>query len=212
MDLLDKYFNFRETLLRLHSKILDECVNADDFNKSVEILDIVKNNEVILESQSEEELLLDFNVYENLRNGENAIFEYMKKDIENTEQEKLLLNAMSESEHSLYKIIDIQREKCIITLEDMLKNKDPVKVVDRGLSNTTNKNILIYTRLLDLGEFNITSGMGFTFSLDHKDYLIKRSRKLMKKVKHDNSSVSRFIAFFKLNRTDGLPMASERFN
>lgn len=53
MDLLDKYKKIREIQVMLHSKILDNCVSADDFNKSTEIMGIVKNKEVVLESNYE---------------------------------------------------------------------------------------------------------------------------------------------------------------
>jgi len=53
--------------------------------------------------------------------------------------------------------------------------------------------------------YSMTSGLGFLFSMNHKQYLLKRSRKLVKKTNSDDASMVRFIAFFHLNKLDGLP-------
>lgn len=119
---------------------------------------------------------------------------------------------MDASEHSLYKIIKVDTEKSLIVVKDLLNDKDNINLIDVSLSKSVNEDLLVYTRLLNFAEFSITSGLGFIFSSNHKDFLMKRSRKLMKKIKSDSDSIRRFIAFFMLNRTDGRPILFERID
>jgi hypothetical protein len=58
----------------------------------------------------------------------------------------------------------------------------------------------------------MTSGLGFMFIINHKQYLLKRSRKLMKKIDSGDASIDRFIALFHLNRLDGLPTVFEKIH
>lgn len=214
MDHLEKYKEYRETLIKLHSKILDECVNADDFNKSTEIIGIVKNNQVILGSNYEEDAILDFNVYENIKNGENAVSEYIERKQGTTSQEDELLTAMEKSKTGLYQVIESDEDKGMVTLKDIVSDSedDIFTIIDVGLSKGSNNNIIVFTRLIHLEEYSMTSGLGFIFSMNHKQYLLKRSRKLMKKINSGDASIDRFIAFFFLNRSDGLPTLFGKVN
>ncbi|WP_019415367.1 hypothetical protein [Paenisporosarcina sp. TG20] len=111
---------------------------------------------------------------------------------------------MEKTDNLLYEITKIDKENGVLFLKEVLSNNDAVQVVDVGLSSGLNENMLVFTRLIHLGEFSMTSGLVYYFLADHKQYLIKRSAKFMKKVNSGDPSVDRFIAFFKLNRLDGV--------
>jgi hypothetical protein len=213
MELLEKYKEYREIQIRLHSKILDTCVRADDFNKSTEIMGIVKNSEIVLESNYEKDVILDFNLYEKIKNGKNSVSEYIELEVETTPREEELLTAMKKSSTGLYEVVECEKEKGIVILKDVSNgSNDVIKVIDMGLSGSLNKNILVFTRLLHLDEITMTSGLGFIFTANHKQYLLKRSRKFMKKIDSGDASADRFIAFFQLNRSDGVPTVFQKIN
>ncbi|MBD2862444.1 hypothetical protein [Paenibacillus oceani] len=124
--------------------------------------------------------------------------------------EKELLAAMLQSESSLYEITEVDQKEGVLVLHDVLHSSNqPVKLVDRGLSGSVQGSALVYTRLIHLEKFTMTSGLGFMFSMNHKDYILNRSRKMLKKTKHGDRSVDTFIVFFHLNRSDGLPVLFE---
>jgi hypothetical protein len=210
MTILEKYKKYRQIQVELHGKILDRCVSADDFNKSTEIIGVVQNHTIVLESNEEKDAILDFNIYSRIKNGKSSVIQYAEQVAETNEFEEKLLTAMKTSDISLYEVVEIEKEKGIVDLKDVLNNTDIVKVIDIGLSESTNSNILIFTRLLHLDGFSMTSGLGFVFSKNHKQYLINRSRKLAKKINSGDPLADRFIAFFKLNRSDGLPIILEK--
>src|SRR5690625_7479601 len=106
--------------------------------------------------------------------------------------------------------MEIDRENKMVMLKDLLNESKVYKVVDNGMSETATKNILIFTRLIHLDSFSMTSGLIFIFHHEHQEYLIRKSQKLVKIIKVGNDSDKLFIAFFGLNRRDGLPTILER--
>lgn len=210
MDLVEKYKKYRKALVTLHGKILNMCVSKMDFEKSGEMVGIVQNKKMILESPEEKDAIYDFNIYEKIKMGKNSLSEYIEQATATNELEEELLVTMKASGASLYEIVTVEKENGIVMLKDILNDIGAVKVIDIGLSGSLDENLLVFTRLLHLDDFSMTSGLGFILPADHKPYLIKRSRKLMKKINSGDPSVDRFIAFFKLNRSDGLPIILEK--
>lgn len=68
------------------------------------------------------EVILDFNVYGNIKNGKNAVSEYIELKEETTSQEDELLTAMENTDAILYEIVDIEKERGIVLLKDVLNN------------------------------------------------------------------------------------------
>lgn len=205
MEILGKYKEYRKIQTNLHSKILDKCVSPDDIYRTAELLGILKNNTIIIEADYENDAVYDFNVYEKIKDGKNSVSQYIELGEETIAQEDELLSVMVKTDTSLYEVVQCEKEKGLIILKDVLSDSyETFMVRDIGLS-TISKNFLVFTRLIHLDEFSMTSGLGFLFRENHKQYLLKRSKKLMKKVNSGDPSIDRFLAFFQLNRSDGLP-------
>ena len=79
-------------------------------------------------------------------------------------------------------MVEIDRENNRVSLKDILHpSNDVFKVIDTGMSETINENVLIFTRLLHLENYSVTSGMIFIFRREHQKYLLRRSKKIAKK-------------------------------
>lgn len=204
MNIIEQYKHLRKTQVELHSKILDKYVSAEDFKKYTEVLGIVENKKIVLEANSEKDAILDLNIYGKLRDGKSALSEFMEHDIDCNELEEKVLEAMKKSDNLLYEVVEVNSEEKFVILKDVFNDNEPIKIIDIGLSASINQNVLVFTRLIKLDEINITSGLGFIFSKKHKEYLVRKSRKISKKYKSGDPSVDRFIAFFHLNRIDGI--------
>lgn len=204
MEILGKYKEYRKIQTNLHAKILKRCVSADDLHRTAELLGILKNNKIIIEADYENDAVYDFNVYEKIKEGKNSVSQYIELGEDTTAQENELLSVMEKTTTSLYGIVENDKEKGLVVLKDVLSQSDESFMVrDVGLSSK-NQNILVFTRLIHFDEFSMTSGLGFLFRENHKQYLLKRSKKLIKKINSGASSIDRFLAFFQLNRSDGL--------
>jgi hypothetical protein len=210
MDYEEKYRNYRKRQVELHMAILKEFVSDVDYLKMAALLGILNtNNQVVIESESEQEALYDFSIYGNIRAGSSALSEYLEKYPPESKEDKELLSAMKQSDIQLYDVMDNKKDGFTI-LKDQFHTTESINLIDISMRNYFNPNILLVTRLIHLNEFSMTSGLVFVFSKNHKDYLMKKSRKMIKKIQSGDDSVDRFIAFFKLNRLDGLPVLLEK--
>ncbi|GIP33484.1 hypothetical protein [Paenibacillus sp. J2TS4] len=209
---IEQYKHYRQVQVGLHSKIMEDLVHATEFQQAASILGILyKQNQIVIESYAEQDALYDFNIYETIREEKSSLSGFAENYLADNHVENELLNAMLHSETSLYEIISIDNKEGMLILRDILRglNKS-VKLVDLSLINCIQQNVLIFTRLLHLEEYSITYGLGFVFSNNHKDYILSRSRKMLKKMKTGDPSTDRFIVFFHLNRSDGIPVSYEK--
>jgi len=104
---------------------------------------------------------------------------------------------MNRSDVQLYEGADSKKEGFII-LKDPFHKTESIRLIDIGMRENLNPNILLFTRLIRLNEFSMTSGLTFAFSKNHIEYLMQKARKMIKKIQSGNDSADRFIAFFTL--------------
>lgn|GEM_PF-2601900 len=209
---VEQYKEYRQAQVKLHTKILNDCVHEAEYKQAAHILGILNaQKRVVIECDADRDALYDFNIYEKIRSGTNTLSQFAENYSVENEIESELLSAMLQSNTSLYEVIDIDKNERTLMLKDILSGSNKTfKLLDLSLSNSTKINSLIYTRPIHLKGFSITSGLGFIFSANHKDYILNRSRKMLKKIKSGDTSIDNFIAFFHLNRLDGLPTMFEK--
>jgi hypothetical protein len=210
MDYEDKYRNYRKRQVELHKSIMMEFVSEADYLKMAALLGMLNtNNKVVIESESEKDALYDFSIYGNIRAGSSALYEYLEKYPPESKEDKELLFAMKQSDVQLYEVTG-KKEDGFIILKDQFHKTESINLIDISMRNYFNPDIFLVTRLIHLNEFSMTSGLVFVFSKNHKDYLMKKSRKMIKKIQSGDDSVDRFIVFFNLNRLSGLPVLLEK--
>ncbi len=199
-------------MVQLHGNILNDYVREDDIKRAAQLFGMVENNNIVLESPIEKDALMDFNVYERFNQGDSNLFAYINSRPDLTDDERIILKAMKTADTQLYEVVEIDKQKGILLLRNSISPDNTITLVDNGMSGSLHANTLLFTRLVHFDDFSMTSGLFFCFSKDHERYLIKRSRKLMKKINSGEESIDRFIAFFTLNRKDGLPAIFEEVN
>lgn len=207
MSFLDEYKETREKFREMHSMILND-VDKGYGDKVAESIGILENSRIVFESYPERDAFFDFMVHGEIIDGKSSLSAYLEKSRESKDSNKLF-RIMKASEVSLYEIEHVDRESNTIRLNDILNPSLTHEVIDFSLSQTINENVLLCTRLYHLESYSMTSGLMFLFDADHREYLRRRSRKIIKKIKAGNVSDKRFLAFFDLNRRDGLPAALE---
>lgn len=203
MDTIEKYQSIREAGKILNTKMFKQ-VSKDQFFQAGAILNITEKNEVVLEEDNEFQTLMDFVLNERLFNKTSLIEDFFIAKKWGSEIERTFLKACSDAYTSLFKISNVSLENSKVTVEDILVNTGvQIDLTDINFSRTTRPGQLLLTRLVPCGEFNMTSGMSFSFPEGFEKYLLRRYKKEQKHIIHDNQSVKRFAAFFHLNRTDG---------
>ncbi len=172
MDFEEIYRDYRKRQVGLHMAIMKEFVSAGDYLKSAALLGILNtNNKVVIESQHERDALYDFNIYGNIRDGSSALSEYIEKYPPENLEDVELLSAMNRSSVQLYEVAE-HKEDGFIILNDPSHKTESIKLIDIGMSEHLNPNILLFTRLIHLKEFSMTSGLALVFSKNHSNQIV----------------------------------------
>lgn len=208
--MIEIYKKYREKQMVLHSKILKSAVSRERLLKAASTMGILKKDQVVMEKEEEGDLFFDFNVYEKIEDNKNAVGIYIENNAVEDKIELELLEAMKNTNTSLYKIKSIDKEKHTLYLEDMLNGGEDISIIDIGFSESASCDMLLFLRIIKLQKFNFTSGVAMVFSGNHLEYLLRRSKKFAKKLEIEDESLKRFISYFYLHRTDGLETIFEK--
>jgi hypothetical protein len=204
MTLIEKYKTYRNVGMELNHKIIDSSLDHDLLKKSAKLLGIIHEGTIVFDSEDEVSVLMDFTLNEYKVNNKNTIEIYREKIGWQNEIEKDILDALLSSYTSLFKVTSISENENTLRLHDVLNKKDNIKLIDIGFSKSSVPGLLLFIRLVQFEDFNMTSGISFVFNGDLEKYLLRRYKNLSKKVKADSDSIKRFVSFFKLNKTDGM--------
>ncbi|UXE58375.1 MAG: hypothetical protein KA717_20015 [Woronichinia naegeliana WA131] len=169
------------------------------------LLGITEGTTVVLDSEEELNFVMDFSIFEYQVEGKNFVQRYQEDETaKKTEIETEILAAQGLSYTSLFKITETDPVNATVTLSDLLNNNQELKIININLSQTAYPGLLIFTRIEPFADFNAASGMYALFPEVSERSLLKKMKIMMRKVKSDVESVQRFVAFFKLNRKEGL--------
>ncbi len=202
--IINKYRQYIDLSRKLAHILLTRFVSAEVLQTVSRLMGVMRGKGIMLESKEEKKFIADFSLFEHQINGENCFQRYQAENHELDAKEAEMLKASLLSYTSLFKIIETDPVNASVTLSDLLSNKQEIKIININLSQTARPGLLIFTRIVPFSDFNMASGMFCMFSKNSERALLKQLKPEMKKVKSEIESVQRFIAFFKLNRKQGL--------
>lgn len=204
---MEQYNDYKEKQQKLHAKIFKNSGDNEKLKKGYGLLNVIKGNDVILNSQNEAEVAFDFNLYEKIHNNKSLVEIYMENFSGEDETEKLLLKAMVNNYASLFRIKTVNKEENSLELEDILNSNEKITIVDKKMSENCTTDYIIFTRVIKLEEFNITSDSIMIFNAKHENYLLRVSKKNSKKILVENEWVKRYISFFQLYKDNAIAIA-----
>ena len=201
---LKKYKKYREVGKEINHKIIDRYVDREIISLSGKFLGLIKKGVFIFDNESDTFTLIDFSINECRINGKTAVELYKDKVRVDNDIEIEILDGLIKSYTSLFKITDVKRSEKKLILVDVLKNNDnPIEIIDIGFSQSAAMGLLFFTRLVPLGDFNITGGFGFPFHVTSEEILLKEYKQIAKRIKSSEESITRYVAFFKLYKRYG---------
>lgn len=198
---LEQYTKYRGISRKLNGKILKYIHTTDKPRNDFKLIKVIKNNEVYLDSEVEQDYIYDFIIYEKTIENQSGLDMYLQKHEVVDNDEIKLINAMKNAKTALYKVIENSEDNLTITLENIQTN-ERLNIVDIGFSSSLNKQCLVFTRIISLDEISFTSGMSMVFSINHEDFIKRVLKKEMKKSDLD-IHIQRFISYFYLSRKHG---------
>ncbi len=204
MNLVEKYKKYRKVGMNLNNKIMETSLDHDIIMEAARLLGIARGENVLMfETEDESSVLMDFILNDYRVNSQSIIAIYRDKMGWENEIEKEILEALLSAYTSLFRITSISKGEKIV-LEDLINRKEGIELIDINLSKYGVPGLLLFTRIVPLKDFNMTSGVSFAFPGTLEKYLLKRYKILGKKVKSSRESVKRFVAFHKLSKTKGI--------
>ena len=205
MDIVKKYIKYRKIGMKLNHKIMDKCLDRDTLNKSAKLLDIVKGGTFVFDSEDESSVLMDFALNDYRFVNKNIVERYQDKYGYKNEMEKEILDAKSVSYTSLFKINSVSRTENTLVLSDLLNKIDDIKLTDIAFSSNIGlEGCLLFTRLVQFKDFNMTSGVSFVFPPHIEKSIIEKYKMKSNNVKSSNEAIKRFVSFYKLHKRYGI--------
>ena len=131
-NLLPRYKHLRQVGLQLNDPLV-ETLSREDLHKGARKLDILRGNTIVLDSEDQSSVLMDFCLHDVRRDGMNAIERYLAESPPPLQSEEmLLLEAKQRSWYSLFEVIGVERGVGV-EFRDLLGGQ-PLFVLDVGLS------------------------------------------------------------------------------
>jgi hypothetical protein len=170
---------------------------------------------VLTAEQHELDVLMDRAIYDEKWNGKGALDILLESSpaVDLTKDERGYCEIMESARFSLFGVVRAVPGRKV-TLIDRLAGRPEAEdtpvfhVIDLEMSKSMIPGLLLATRLLDAGDFSMTSGVSFPFSPEHEPeiltYLIKRDFGSRRRRIDQPDGYS--IFFHELHRRIGIPV------
>jgi hypothetical protein len=198
--IVERYKRYRSAGNKLNHKIIDAMMTEDTIKIAGVALGIKEKKKKILtlESENEADELMDFALYEVLIDGKNLVTHYANKIGGSSRTERDLLTAMGIAHPGLFRVIAIRPTSFQVEMEEVIGHERILKLTDLGLSQSIEKEIILFFRPIALAECTMTSGVGFPFPSTMEKELIE--------IWHTLSAGERYAKYFKLSHHSGISM------
>lgn len=171
--LLRRYDVLRNAQRRLHSEAL-AFLSRRDILEGAKELGMVDGDRLVFGSEHEMAVTMDHCLYDLRRNGRRAIDRYLAQArFELGSPELELAAAMPHARYSVFVVEDVYRGAGL-GLRDLLR-QEPVRLLDRNLSETAEAGMALATRILLFDDFGMTTGAGLPFDRQMAEELRHRA-------------------------------------
>jgi len=175
-------------ILRQHQNAAVKTISGFTFRKCAKTFGMLDGNKLMLESESELTILMDFCIYSH-RQKRTLMEKYLAKlPPTDDADEKVVREAMSQSRYSMYRI-----EKIIqgsgLHVHDLVRG-NRLFLVDETLSKTLKTGALLGGRLIPLPGYWITTGACFPLSEEVVEDVEEVFLRALKMTEGDVSSLS----------------------
>lgn len=155
---LARYRQLRAVQMDLHSTLMEQ-LPQNALRECGKTLGVFKDDILVLGSESEMAVLMDYSIYDYRWDGLNVIERYINQThLEVGSDQRILLDAMLEARYSLFVVDEIEKGAGVQT-RDLFRG-DGGFIMDIGMSETGVKNLVFASRVItprDSG-FSMTTG------------------------------------------------------
>ncbi len=196
-----QYRRYRSAGRKLNHRIIDNFMSEDVLDIAAHNLGLGKKKRLVLDTEDDLDVLMDYGLYEIPREGKNLVRHYAASMSNASRTERDLLAAMAQATTGLFKVEQILPSRCRLSLRELTGEKRTLSLIDVGFSQSPVANCLLFFRPIELTKFTMTPGVAFVFpSTTEREMLEKWNR-------WENSD--RYAEFFKLSKRKGIPVTLE---
>jgi hypothetical protein len=199
-----EYQRYRQTGRELNHKIIEATVDRETVDYAAKRLGLRKGRQLVLDSEDDLSVLMDFALYEYRSEGKNAVERYHEEIEGSSSIEQELLEAMVTSSTSLFRVEAVSRETYSLRLCNLVSIGDEITLVDIGFSQSVVVGFLLFLRPISLENYSMTSGVVFAFPGDMENDLVREWERFAGR-RSRNASAGCYAAFFKLSKRKGIP-------
>jgi hypothetical protein len=153
--LVPTYLRLRQIGMKLSHRLV-ETLGKDAFDKAGRSLGILHNGKLVLGSEDELAVVMDYCIYDVYRGGRNAVQRMLADSPPSDPDELALLKAQTRAYYSIFQVVGLERGAGV-TVKDMLR-KDTIFVMDGGFSQTAKIGFGLASRVIPLDGFFMTGG------------------------------------------------------
>jgi hypothetical protein len=194
---IKEYQRYRKAARDLNHKMMETYIDGDVLEKAARWLKLGKNRLLVMDSEDDLSVLMDFSLYEIKRNGKNIIARYADEKGGRNSMERELLSAMQNAQTGLFKIDGVDKGKCQLKLGNLIDARQSVTLTDINFSKTMPNGVLIYCRPIRFSTLAMTSGIAFVFPQELEQELVAKWRELK------TNDVGRYGWFFRRSKHTG---------
>lgn len=212
MNSLKHYRQLRSEGMNFNSKLFRQLTRADLDNIG-RLLGILRKGALKFDEEgtggTDINHFSDFAIFDYYNaKGLNVVQRYWRQyQGQLSKEEDRLIQAYLNTRSSLFSVLEIDHQKSTIKLQDLFDDNYKVEITDISMSQFPLLNdCLIFTRVLTLESFNITSGVSFVFRKDKEEILRKKYKSMIKQTVAYTPQAKNFIVFLKLSHKFGLPL------
>ncbi|MDF2672829.1 MAG: hypothetical protein K0R09_1094 [Clostridiales bacterium] len=206
MELIDLYNQYRQEEIRIVNEKIFKTLDKAILLNAARVLEMTdKDDNIIFTDENQMGALMDFAIHEMRIDGQNAVDRYIEKYGAENETEEKVLNALKSSYTSLYRVVNVSEGKNMLFLKNILKETRNTRLIDISLSQISDPNILIFTRLLPFPELNMTSGASFVYTDELEISITSLYKKTIGQVQEDIEA-NKYVIFYSLYKQYGLNM------
>lgn len=200
-----EYRRYRRSGTKLNHKIIETFVDDQAIEHSARALELGRDRQLVLDSEGDLSVLMDFALYEVLEQGKSIVERYQKEVGGRNAVERNLLKAMVGARPGLFRVEEVMPQRYGIALNSLVEIDREISLTDINLSQTMGDGLVVFLRPVELATFTMTSGIGFVFPGRMEQELIR----LWGPGQGQSESARRYAEFFKLNKSKGIPTLYE---
>ena len=204
MSLLDDYRAYRAVAKELNTKVMQASLDRALLDRAGSLLGILHGGTLVVENEGEMSVLMDFALHDLHVAGKNAFERYRQRVDGEHPTERQLLEALSRAATSLFEVRTVAPSEGTLLVADVLHGGVSLPLVDVHFSQSVVPGVCLFFRPVQIGAITMTSGSCLVFPRPIERALRKQEQRLRRSLPHESVAVRRFVACFRLSRTQGL--------